>query len=136
MVPLCLLQNCSLSSPSCCNGLSCNVEYTSSSTDISAFKRMLRGDDTKRLSAAFHHLAALCNQATSCFASPSRHVCYLSLFLFTPFFGKNQVKFIYNLKKIIVFPAARKQQHWRRQHSENLLRVPWGYARYSRSLQL
>lgn len=112
---------------------------------------MLWGDGTKRLSAAFHRLAALCNQVAFCFVSPSRHVCYLSLLFFTPFFRKNQVKFIYNFRKIsdyfrrfcqlivklwvdlqiigcntsyiltvltefIVSQAARKLQHWLRQH--------------------
>ena len=76
------------------------MKTTSLSTDISAFKRMLWGDGTKRLSAAFHRLAALCNQVAFCFVSPSRHVCYLSLFFFTPFFEKNQEKFIYNFRRI------------------------------------
>ena len=61
---------------------------------------MLWGDDTKRLSVAFHRLAALCIQVAFCFVSPSRHVCYLSLFFFTPFFEKNQEKFIYNFRII------------------------------------
>lgn len=58
------------------NGFFCNVKKTSLSTYISVFKRMLRGDGTKRLSAAFHRLTALCNQVAFCFVSPSWHVYY------------------------------------------------------------
>ena len=48
---ICYLQP--LTTVICYNGLSCNVKNTSSSTDISAFKRKLRGDITQKALCRF-----------------------------------------------------------------------------------